>query len=98
MIVPRSVNNEIFIGYYFKLRIQVLQLVTDVVSLQGGGLEWCIGQKSEKIPLHCFQCFMKISIKFFHWRVIVNITVELKWTQLLLIADYPLQQNFLCQG
>ena len=35
MIVPRSVNNEIFIGDYFKLRIQVLQLVTDVVSLLG---------------------------------------------------------------
>ena len=55
MIVPRSVNNEIFIGDYFKLRIQVLQQVTDVVSLIGGGLEWCISQKSEKIPLHCFQ-------------------------------------------
>ena len=55
MIVPRSVNNEIFIGDYFKLRIQVLQLVTDVVSLLGAGLEWCIGQKSEKIPLYCFQ-------------------------------------------
>ena len=55
MIVPRSVNNEIFIGDYFKLRIQVLQLVTDVVSLIGGGLEWCISQKSESIPLHCFQ-------------------------------------------
>ena len=55
MIVPRSVNNEIFIGDYFKLRIQVLQLVTDVISLLGGGLEWCIGQKSEKIHLHCFQ-------------------------------------------
>ena len=40
---------------YFKLRIQVLQLVTAVVSLLGGGLEWCIGQKSEKIHLHCFQ-------------------------------------------
>ena len=37
MTIPRSVNNEIFIGDYFKLRIQVLQLVT---------LEWCIGQKS----------------------------------------------------
>ena len=54
MIVPRSVNNEIFIGDYFKLRIRVLQLA-DVVSLLGGGLEWCISQKSEKIPLHCFQ-------------------------------------------
>ena len=40
MIVQRSVNNEIFIGDYFKLKIQVLQLVTDVVSLTGGGLEW----------------------------------------------------------
>ena len=39
MIVPRSVNNEIFIGHFFNLRIQVLQLVTDVVSLIGGGLE-----------------------------------------------------------
>ena len=55
MIVPSSLNNEIFIGDYFKLRIQVLQLVLDVVSLLGGGLEWCIGQKSKKIPLHCFQ-------------------------------------------
>jgi len=55
MIVPRSVNNEMFVGDYFKLRIQVLQLVTDVVSLLSGGLEWCIGQKSEKIHLHCFQ-------------------------------------------
>ena len=55
MIVPSSLNNEIFIRDYFILRIQVLQLVTDVVSLLGGGLEWCIGQKSEKIHLHCFQ-------------------------------------------
>ena len=57
MIVPRSVNNEISIGDFFKLRIQVLKLVTDVVSLLGGGLEWGIGQKSEKISLHmhCFQ-------------------------------------------
>ena len=55
MIVPRSVNNEIFIGDYLKLRIQVIQLVTDVISLIGGGLEWCIGQKREKIRLHCFQ-------------------------------------------
>ena len=50
MIVPSSLNNEIFIGDYFKLRIQVLQLVTDVVSLLGGGLEWCIGQKVRKFP------------------------------------------------
>ena len=35
-----------------------------------------------------------MSIKFFHWRVIVNITVELKWTQLLLIAHFPHQQFF----
>ena len=55
MIVPSSLNNEIFIRDNFKLRIQVLRLVTDVVSLLGGGLEWCIGQKSEKIHLHCFQ-------------------------------------------
>ena len=55
MIVLRSVNNEIFMGDYFKLRIEVLQLFTDVVSLLGGGLEWCIGQESEKIPLHCPQ-------------------------------------------
>ena len=55
MIVPRRVNNEISIGDYFKLRVQVLQQVTDVVSLIGEGLEWCIGQKSEKIPLHCFR-------------------------------------------
>ena len=50
MIVLRSVNNEIFIGDYFKLRIWVLQLVTDVLSLLGGGLEWCIGQTVRKIP------------------------------------------------
>ena len=36
MIVPSSLNNEIFIRGYFKLRIQVLKLVTDVVSLLGG--------------------------------------------------------------
>ena len=41
---------------------------------------------------------VNISIKLFHWRVIVNITVELKWTQLLLIAHFPLQQIFQCQG
>ena len=59
MIVPRSVNNEIFVGDHFKLRIQVLQLATDVVSLIGGGLECCIGQN--------FLAFfpVKISIKFF---------------------------------
>ena len=39
MIAPKSVNNAISIGDYFKLRIQVLQLVMDVVSLIGGGLE-----------------------------------------------------------
>ena len=50
IIVPRSVNNEIFIGDYFKSRIQVLQPVTDAVSLLGGGLDWCIGKKSEKFP------------------------------------------------
>ena len=37
---------------------------------------------------------MKLSIKFFHWRVIVNITVELKWTQLLPIAHSPSNKIF----
>ena len=57
MVFPSSLNNEIFIGDYLKLRIQVLQLVTDVVSLLGGGQRWsgASAKKSEKIPFHCFQ-------------------------------------------
>ena len=33
IIAPMSVNNNIFIGDSFELRIQVLQLITDVVSV-----------------------------------------------------------------
>ena len=33
MIVVMSVNNEVFTGGYFKLRIHVVQLVTDVISV-----------------------------------------------------------------
>ena len=50
MIVPRSVNNEIFRGEYFKLRIQVLQLVTDVVSLLGEGWSGASAKKVRKFP------------------------------------------------
>ena len=44
-----SVNNEVFIGDCFKFRIQVLPLVTDVVSVIGGGMEWRIGQRKADI-------------------------------------------------
>ena len=46
MIVPRSANNEIFREDYFKLRIQVLHLVTDVV----GGWSGASAKKVRKFP------------------------------------------------
>jgi len=43
MIVSRSVNNEIFIGDYFKLRIQVLQRITE-------GWRGALAKKVRKFP------------------------------------------------
>ena len=45
MIVPMSVNNEIFIGGLFQIEDSGASASNRFISVIGGGLEWCIGQK-----------------------------------------------------
>ena len=73
MIIPRSVNNEIFIGDYFKNE--------DSSASASHGCRifdrWRVGlvhrPNKRENSLAVFP--VKISIKLFHWRVIINITV-----------------------